>query len=407
MVKTDFRAAYDFLVNIYRDNAYIHIVMKENANKRVKKLVAGVLEKHYELNYILDELSKGKVKNNVRPLVLIALYAQSYLGTPQPVVIAETSETLDSLGKGALKGFVCAVLAKAARGEYRMPAKSDKRYAEVKYNLPSWLVGMYRKDYPDSFEKIIGAEEYPYSHIRLRPGVKEEEIYAADKTARKTDYGFFVKKNKEIDLLSCMGKITFMSYGSCVVAESVGAKAGMKILDCCAAPGGKAVYMAQKGAIVTACDIHEHRTELIRSYAERMRAGVNVYVQDATTPVHKWKEAFDAVLADVPCSGFGVIGKKRDIVFNRTYEDVKELSELQQAILDNVCGYVKKGGILVYSTCTVFKMENGANVEKFLAKHEDFHKEKIDISYENDGEIQLLPDGNGTEGFYICRLRRD
>lgn len=407
MAKTDFRAAYDFLVEVYRDNAYIHIVMKENTNKRVKKLVFGVLEKHYELNYIVDELTAGKVKNNVRPLLLIALYAEKYLDTPQPVVISETGETLDSLGKGALKGFFCAVISKAARGEYRMPAKSDKRYAEVKYNLPSWLVGMYRKDYPDSFEEIINAEEFPYSHIRVRGGVSDDEIFAADKTAQKTPYGFFVKKNKEIDLLACMGKITFMSYGSCVVAETVGAKKGMKILDCCAAPGGKAVYMAQKGADVTACDIHEHRTELVRAYAERMKTGVTVFRQDATKPVYKWKEGFDAVLADVPCSGFGVIGKKRDIVFNRTYDDVKELSVLQQNILDNVSGYVKKGGVLVYSTCTVFKMENGANVEKFLAEHKDFHKEKIDIPYENDGEIQLLPDGRGMEGFYICRMRRD
>ena len=103
----------------------------------------------------------------------------------------------------------------------------------------------------------------------------------------------------------------------------------------------------------------------------------------------------------------GVIGKKRDIIFNRTYEDIKQITILQYSILENVCRYVKNGGILVYSTCTVFKIENSDIVNKFLENHKDFHKEEMKIPFKNDGEIQLLPDGKGLEGFYICRMRKD
>ena len=406
MNNTDFKVSYDYLTEIYRNKAYLHVVLRQNSNKRVKKIVCGVLDKHFELNYILDEISDKKIKNNVRPLALVVLYAVKFLRTPVPVAIAETKDTLDSIGKSALKNYFVAIIGKVAKNEYKMPSKSDKRYVEVKYNLPSWLVGLYKKDYPDTFEEIIEAKEYPLSHVCLGKKGTEEEIFEADKDAKKTGVGYFVKKNKDVDMLAFRGKINFMSYCSALVAESVGAKDGMKILDCCAAPGGKSVYMAKKGAQVTACDIYDHRVDLIRGYAEKMGVGMDVYKQDATQTVQKWIGAFDAVLADVPCSGLGVTDKKRDIVLNRTYDDIVNLSKVQYDILENVCKYVKSGGFLIYSTCTVFSMENGKNIEKFLSSHDDFVKIEIEGLPKNDGEVQFLPDGKGKEGFYICKMKR-
>ena len=403
---TDFRTAYDFLVKIYRDKAYLHVVMQENRNKRVKKIVCGVLDKQYELNYILDLFSDKKIKNNVRPLGLIALYALRHMKTPAPVVVSETNETLGSIGKGALKGYFGALIRRAESEEVPMPNKSDKRYVEVKYNLPSWLVGMYRKDYPDTFEALLAVPQYSYAHVCLGKKGTEEEVLEADPSAKKTPVGYFVKKNKEIDWLVFAGKLQYIGYGSALIAESVGAKPGMKILDCCAAPGGKSVYMAKMGAKVTACDVHDHRVDLLRGYADKMGVGMDIFKQDATKTVHKWLGAFDAVLADVPCSGLGVIDKKRDIVLNRTYDDILQLSELQYSILENVSGYVKSGGVLIYSTCTVFSMENGKNIEKFLNAHKEFTKETLPVPYKNDGEIQFLPDGKGMEGFYLCKMRK-
>lgn len=407
MINNEYRTAYDILMKVYRDGTYLHLIMKENRNKRVSKLVYGVLEHYYELNYIITNLADKGVKNNVKPLISIALYALIYLKTPINVVLNETKETLESLGKSALNGFISAVIKKTARAEYKLPAKSDKNYTEVKYNLPSWIVGMYKKDYPENFEEIIFAKEFPFVHIRLNNNTAEEEIYKADAKAKKTLTGFFVTNNKEIELLNFFGKITYMSYGSTLIAKSVKAKEGMKILDVCAAPGGKAVMMAQTKASVTACDVHEHRVELLHSYADRMKVGMEIYKQDATVYLHKWANKFDIVLADVPCSGFGVTDKKRDVIFNRTYDDILKLTEIQYAILQNVKKYVKDGGLLVYSTCTVFKKENGEIIKKFLDENKDFKMEKIDLPYENNGEIQFLPDGKGMEGFYLCHLRKD
>ena len=403
---SDFYTANDFLTKIYRDNAYLHIVLKENTNKRVKKLVMGVLEKHYELHYIADTLADKPIKSNCKTLFLLATYAFRHMNEPKNAVIKELTEALDEAGKGALKGFSVAYVNKLDGWTFCLPPKSDKRYAEVKYNLPAWLVGMYKKEFPDTFEAIINAKEYPFTHVRLGKNTTEEDLKKACHDAVKTEVGYFVKKNKETDLMSFLGKITYMGYTSALVAEAVHPEKGQTVLDCCAAPGGKAVALAQKGALVTACDVHPHRVDLIRDYAERMKVGIDVFVSDATVHNAKWREKFDIVLADVPCSGFGVIGKKRDVVLNRTYDDLLRLSALQDDILENVSRYVKPGGVLVYSTCTVFSKENGDVTGAFLHRHPEFKKEKIDLPMANDGEIRFLPDGKGTEGFYVCRMRK-
>ena len=405
MVKNDVSVAYDILVKVYRDGTYLNLIMKEIANKRVTKIVYGVLDHHYELNYIVNYLAPKGIKNNVKPIALIGAYMVSYMNVPINVVLNECKQALSSMGKEAVSGFIIALIKKVANKEYKLPAKSDKNYVEVKYNLPSFLVGMLRKDYPDEYENIIFAKENSNVHIRLNKNTTEKEILDADPTAEKTLTGYFVRNNKQISLLNFLGKTTYMSYCSTLIPESI--KEGKTVLDACSAPGGKAVMLAQKGYEVTACDIHQHRVDLIRSYAERMNAKLTVYKQDARVFLKKWEQKFDVVLVDAPCSGMGVIGKKKDVVFNKTYDDILELKNLQQEILSNCAKYVKKGGLLVYSTCTVFKKENHDNVVEFLEKNQEFSKEVIDLPFDNDGEIQFLPDGKGMEGFYLCHLRKN
>ena len=404
--KNDIAVSYEILLKIYRDGTYLNLIMKDVSNKRVAKTVYGVLDHHYKLNYIVNSLTE-KVKNNVRPLLLIVAYHIVELKTPYNVVVNECNETLESIGKSALKSFVNAVAKKMQNCEYSLPNKNDKNYVEVKYNMPSFLVGMYKKDYPNDYEKIIFTQDYPKVHIRLNKNTKEEEILLADKNAEKTLTGFFVTNNKEIAMLNFLGKITYMGYTSTLIAESIKVKEGTTILDVCSAPGGKAVALAQKGAKVTACDIYDHRVELIRSYAERMKVGVDAYKQDGRNFVKKWKENFDVVLVDAPCSGMGVKGKKKDVVFNKTYQDILDIARLQQDILQNASQYVKSGGLLVYSTCTIFNKENKDNVVEFLEKNINFKLEKIDLPYKNDGDIQFLPDGKGMEGFYLCHMRKN
>ena len=405
MDNTVYKTSYDVLIKVYRDNTYLNLLMKEISNKRVAKIVYGVLEKHYELNYIIDQLASKGVKPNVRPVLLIGAYSILYMNTPENLVRTEIRELLESLGKSGIRDFADAIILKIIKKEYELPAKSHKSYLEVKYNLPSWLIGMYKKDYPDRYEDLMGEIHHNKVHVILNNNTLDKEIIEADKDCKKTDTGYFVKNTKEIALFNFLGKISYMSYGSTLIAKSIDAK-NKSILDCCAAPGGKSVFLTLSGGKVTSCDVHKHRVELIKSYARRMNVKLNILERDATVFYPEWEESFDVVLLDAPCSGFGVTGKKKDIVFNRSYDDIISLVSLQREILQSVSRYVKKGGLLVYSTCTLFKKENGENVEYFLENNKNFVKEKIDLPYENDGEIQFLPDNNGMEGFYLCHMKK-
>lgn len=185
------------------------------------------------------------------------------------------------------------------------------------------------------------------------------------------------------------------------------------LLDCCAAPGGKsfaaAMAMGGKGHI-TSCDIHAHKTELIAKGASRLGlTNMTVCQQDASQPVSEWVGQMDAVIADVPCSGYGIIRKKPDIR-EKDPDTMVSLPALQLAILNNQAKYVKKGGLLLYSTCTLVRRENEGVVEKFLKANPEFCTEKLPLPANfptnESGMLKLVPGQYDTDGFFICRLRR-
>ena len=187
----------------------------------------------------------------------------------------------------------------------------------------------------------------------------------------------------------------------------------IRVLDCCSAPGGKsfaaAIAMGGRGQI-TACDIHGHKTGLIEKGAQRLGlTNITVRQQDATIFVPEWEEKMDVVIADVPCSGLGIIRKKPDIRY-KDLEQMKALPELQSRILNNQARYVRPGGILIYSTCTVLKRENEEVVEGFLKEHPDYFPEKLDLPgifpKNETGMLTLIPGDYDTDGFFICRLGR-
>ncbi|MBO5868573.1 MAG: 16S rRNA (cytosine(967)-C(5))-methyltransferase RsmB [Oscillospiraceae bacterium] len=187
--------------------------------------------------------------------------------------------------------------------------------------------------------------------------------------------------------------------------------AGAKVLDCCAAPGGKSFAAAIAGAgEITSCDIHAHKTALIANGAARMGLqNISVQQQDATVFVPEWEQQMDVVLADVPCSGYGIIRKKPDIRY-KDPDSMKELPALQLAILENQARYVKPGGTLLYSTCTLLQKENEGVVEAFLQSNQEFYREKLTLPSalpdNSTGYLTLVPGEYDTDGFFICRLRR-
>ena len=183
-----------------------------------------------------------------------------------------------------------------------------------------------------------------------------------------------------------------------------------RVLDCCAAPGGKSFAAAMAGAgSITACDIHEHKTALIQKGAERLGISLEVHLQDGGAFHPLWENAFDVVIADVPCSGYGIIRKKPDIRY-KDPDSMLELPGLQKKILSNQSRYVKPGGVLLYSTCTLLKRENEDIVKEFLRENPNFSTEPLELPdnfpKNKTGMLTLVPGEYDTDGFFICRLRR-
>ena len=199
--------------------------------------------------------------------------------------------------------------------------------------------------------------------------------------------------------LNSAGKVTIQSKTSMLTCEELHPDNGDQILDLCAAPGGKSVYMAELASCaVTACDIHPHRVELIESYKRRLGVeNVKTLVHDATKENKAFIDKFDKVLCDVPCSGIGVANKKPDIYLNMTNESIKDLPNIQYKILNTAKLYVKKGGVLVYSTCTTLPQENKDIIDKFLKENNDF---------EIVSQKQYLQDNEGIDGFYVAKMVR-
>ena len=200
---------------------------------------------------------------------------------------------------------------------------------------------------------------------------------------------------------------------ACLAVRCAQLQPGWRVLDCCAAPGGKtfaaAIAMENRGEIIS-CDIHEKKTERIRAGARRMHMDiVQVLQQDAKQYRPEWKEAIDAVICDVPCSGLGVIRKKPDIRY-KNLDQIARLPQLQLEILTNQAQYVRPGGVLLYSTCTILPRENEAVVQAFLSGHPEFSAEPLPLpaplTDQQSGMLTLLPHVHGTDGFFICKLRR-
>ena len=221
--------------------------------------------------------------------------------------------------------------------------------------------------------------------------------------------------NEAIGIVEMFGFVTAITAADAAAKAAAlagGAKPGDTVLDVCAAPGGKsfacAMSMGNQGSVIS-CDIHAHKLELIERSAQRLGITcVNTQLADGRINRPEWNEQFDLVVCDVPCSGLGIIRKKPDI----RYKDPAALSNLpkvQQAILENTCRYVKSGGTLLYSTCTILPEENEAVIDAFLSSHGDFCKEPFSIAdglEESDGSMTLWPQQHGTDGFYLCRMRK-
>lgn len=394
-------------------NKALNALRDERDKAYVSRLFYGVLSKNVQLDYILSVLAPKKPKPKVALVIKTGIYMLRYMDEPDYAVIDTQTELVKKLGKKELAGFVNAVLRKSKDVKIPITTKDKAFETSVNFSCPLWitakLIAQYGLDFTRAF---LGAILTDKTHVRINTDkISEEDFKAKLSYFNETPCGLFADyaELKKID--SSLYTFQSLASGLAVKYYAAGLETGAKVLDLCAAPGGKSVYMAQlMKAEVTACDLYPHRVELIRSYARRMGVNLTAMQNDATKYRPEFFEKFDCVICDVPCSGLGVMFSKPDVTFNRSEKDITALNDIQYAILSQAAKYVKKGGFLNYSTCTVLREENEDIVKRFLSGQSGFSlvcAEADGVKADEDDFVRLFPHTHGCDGFFVAKLRRD
>lgn len=398
---------YQILCKVYGAGAHLKIALAETPieelhRARTVRTVYGVLENDSYLTRCIASVASKNPKQTVRIVLKIALYWHIFLQKPVYMVTDTAVALMKKLGKSGAAGFVNAAL-RAFRAENVVLPAGDEGLA-VRTPYPLFAIRRLRKEYGARTEQIVraksggvcvrfvrGAEDYlslphtdtPFPNVYLFPHFARDAAFSA-------------------------GAYTFQSVGSvavCGAVESCG-----RLLDACAAPGGKSVLLAERCGSVVACELHPHRVSLIESYCARMgTANVTALCKDSSRFDPAFEAAFDGVLCDVPCSGFGTVAENPDLPLGKREEDFASLRAVQSAILENCSRYVRRGGALYYATCSLFEAENDAVVGAFLAAHPEFSAEAAESPLAHEKKaygIQFLPDTAFGAGFYIAKMRR-
>ena len=418
-------SAYKILSKVYQDGTYSNMAfLGERVSDMSTRLVYGTLEENVKIDYILSQLIEKKPQKSVLTLLKIGTYALLNLSdVPKFAIVSECVEVAKSNGKGGASGFINAVLKKVADGKYSLPKESDENYLSVTYSKPQWFCDKLEKQYGKEVARIIlSAKSTTLEHIRINSRMATESDVEFLLKKNKTDFkksdvgGYIVKANDTVRHMFDKGLVTFQSPSSILAVKALVVTDGAQILDICSAPGGKAVYMSElcpHGKVI-ACDLYPHRVALIQKYKNRMHTpNVKAVQADACVLNEEWKDTFDFVLCDAPCSCLGTFKKHPDVFLNKDERCINELATTQRQILENAAKYLKVGGAMVYSTCTLFEEENENVVHDFLEKNVDFvlehisGLEKIDGGkyLDNKGMIQILPHDE-YDGFFIAKIRR-
>lgn len=407
-----FEGAYKVLKGVYLEDAYLSQELKslecDNLSLAVK-IIYGVLDKDILLDYYIRNLADKKPKNSVAIIIKMGMYALEFLSVKPHAVINGCVDLCKRVGKGQLSGFVNAILRKFNLSS--LPLPEDKMdYLSVKYSFKKEIVEMIVDDYGLSEAEKILSYDIPSNYVRVKEGIDGEEYLSSLGVEYKTTpfKNLYNVKGSVSEKEYKKGNLTSQTIGSVAICEVI--PPCEKLLDCCAAPGGKSVNLSAKCGSIVATELHLHRAELIKKYCERMNAyNVQVITQDMTKMREEFVGVFDSVLLDAPCSGYGTTLSNPDIKLRRTKSDVLSLKKLQLDLLRNVKNYVKVGGQLYYSTCSILNAENIDNVREFLKDDSSFVLEEITspLGCKNiDKCLQFLPHLSLGDGFFVCKLKR-
>lgn len=416
------KIALEAIDKIINKKAFSNIVVNEFLNKfelssedkaLFTNLVYGTIQNLMTIDFYIEPyILRKKPKPWVKNLLYMSIYQLVYLDIPSYAVVNESVDLANVKDK-AIGSFVNAVLRNFLRNPLRsLDGYDDLQRLSIKYSHPLWLVAYLLKDYRmEELEKILQENSVVKKDAIRINTLKTTKAEVIDKLlAEKIKYtetplvkdGLIIHQAIVNNNLFTTGAITMQDISSQMVSEMAAPAPNSIILDLCAAPGGKSAHlsaiMGNTGTIF-ACDVYPHKIKLMEKTFARLGVNnVKTQLIDARNIANKVKEeSFDYLIADVPCSGLGVLSHKVDLKYKITIKAIEEVEYLQEEILEKSYKLLKRNGFLVYSTCTINKDENEKQIAKFLRRHPDFEKVEEKI---------ILPFEHQTDGFYICKLRR-
>ena len=430
------RVALSIINDVLNNNAYANIALNEKIKSEnlteldknlVTNLVYGTISKKLTLDWYTKPYVK-KTKKWVKNLLAMTVYQIIYMDRiPTSAAVDEAVKIAKKQGDQRLSGFVNGVLRNFTRADFRSfdEISDSTEKLSIQYSMPIDLTKKFVKSF--GFEKtvkIFRSIEEP-SRASLRVNTTLTDVTTEfNKLAREFDVelseisptGIVAESGHFADLLDFNdGLITIQDESSQLVATVLDAQPTDRILDACAAPGGKTVHIAEylsEAGYIEALDLYDHKLRLIRQNAERLHQSEKIRLTklDARQSFEKFgPDSFDKILVDAPCSGLGLIRRKPDIRYRKETTDFADLQKVQLDILENTCKTLVNSGIMVYSTCTIFDEENYQVIETFLAKHPEF--EQVPLTHEKsdlvkNGCLFITPDAYHTDGFFIAKLRK-
>ena len=438
--------ALKVLYNIDKNKSYSNIALdgeikknKDRLNEKdiglISEIVYGVTTWKLTIDEIVKKYSKVKMKKIslwIINILRMGIYQIVFLDKiPKSAAVNESVKLSKKYGHKASSSFVNAILRKVEKKDYEdfFEIKNDIERISKTTSMPEWIIKelLKEKDEKEVEEICKNSNKRPKISIRINR-LKTTKIKLKEEFKNKKieieegilDDFIYLNKVKNIENLDLFkeGKFTIQDEVASLPSIILEPKEDDRILDACSAPGGKTTYIAElvnDKADIKAWDVHEHRIKLIQENAKRL--GINsikTEAKDATRLDENYIEKFDKILLDVPCLGLGVLKRKPDIKWQKNSEDVLEISKIQLKILENCSKYLKKGGKLVYSTCSILKEENDEIIEKFLKNNKNFHIEKIKFCIENYFQKFIKENGmlsvyqnDKTDGFFICKIAKN
>ena len=427
--------AYEVLFTIIQEDGYSNITLNkyfnqykvEEQDKRfISEVVYGTIKNKLYLEHILKSYSKGRVKPKVKIILLMSIYQLLYMDkTPNFAIIDEAVKLSKKIAGNITGKFVNGILRNIERNAKNLELKYKNKTEKfcVENSCPKELFDILNKQYgKEKAQSIVvsfnqkSKNSIRYNPLKTTKSDLIEKLGSAVSESEICEDSLILNKLNIDNSLFTNGYYIIQDEASALVASSIGLPVDKKykILDTCAAPGGKSLHIASKyfNSSLVSCDKYIHKLKLIEDNTAKLGiSNIEIKEQDATINNSSFNDKFDIVICDVPCSGIGVIKNKPEIKYKITNSHVEEISKLQYQILDNSKKYVKNNGILMYSTCTIDKRENIENINKFLNENKDFKLENISlknsiIKTSENGVLEILPDEYSCDGFFIAKLRK-